>query len=84
MVNTQDATLGGHGQRDEDDELPLNGRNYIDLALYQPGVNQDKKPKEPVVHHLQRERGSAALNNFTLDGAILQNSLAGASGPQFW
>src|ERR1700674_1892986 len=45
MVNTQNATLGGTVNETKMTELPLNGRNYIDLALYQPGVNQDKNQR---------------------------------------
>jgi len=47
MINTQDATLGGTVNETKMTELPLNGRNYIDLALLQPGVDKDKKPKQP-------------------------------------
>ena len=34
MINTQNATLGGTVNETKMTELPLNGRNYIDLALY--------------------------------------------------
>src|ERR1700674_2118790 len=86
LVNTQDSTLGGLVNEQEMAELPLNGRNYIDLALYKPGVNKDKQQRN------QQEGTSFSVNgapprsnNFTLDGAILQNStgrspVAGNSG----
>src|SRR5579863_10206651 len=86
LVNTQDATLGGTVHEQQMAELPLNGRNYIDLALYKPGVNKDKQQRN------QQEGTSFSVNgapprsnNFTLDGAILQNStgrspVAGDSG----
>ena len=86
LVNTQDSTLGGTINEQQMAELPLNGRNYIDLALYKPGVNKDKQQRN------QEEGTSFSVNgapprsnNFTLDGAILQNStgrspVAGASG----
>jgi len=45
IVNTQDSTLGGTVNEQSMAELPLNGRNYIDLALYKPGVNQDKNQR---------------------------------------
>jgi hypothetical protein len=41
MVNTQDATLGGLVNETSMKDLPLNGRNYIDLSLLQAGVTQD-------------------------------------------
>ncbi len=66
-------------------ELPLNGRNYIDLALYKPGVNQDKNQRNSSGTSFSVNGAPVRSNNFTLDGAILQNStgrspVAGASG----
>ena len=42
VVNTQDATLGGLVTETAIKDLPLNGRNYVDLTLLQPGVTKDK------------------------------------------
>src|ERR1700681_3426076 len=85
LVNTQDATLGGTVTETKMTELPLNGRNYIDLALYQPGVNQDKNQSNQSGTSFSVNGAPPRSNNFTLDGAILQNSLgrspvAGNSG----
>ncbi len=86
MVNTQDSTLGGTVNETKMAELPLNGRNYIDLALYRPGVNQDKNQRNQQLGTSFSVNGAPVRsNNFTLDGAILQNStgrspVAGASG----
>src|SRR6202790_5260529 len=85
MINTQDATLGGTVNETKMTELPLNGRNYIDLALYQPGVNQDKNQRNQSGTTFSVNGAPPRSNNFTLDGAILQNSLgrspvAGNSG----
>jgi hypothetical protein len=85
MVNTQDATLGVIVNETKMTELPLNGRNYIDLALYQPGVNQDKNQSNQSGTSFSVNGAPPRSNNFTLDGAILQNSLgrspvAGNSG----
>ncbi|HTC61356.1 MAG TPA: TonB-dependent receptor [Candidatus Saccharimonadales bacterium] len=85
MVNTQDATLGGTVNETKMAELPLNGRNYIDLALYQPGVNQDKNQNNQGGTSFSVNGAPPRSNNFTLDGAILQNMLgrspvAGNSG----
>ena len=38
LVDTTTSSLGGLVNADKIDELPLNGRNYIDLTLMQPGV----------------------------------------------
>src|ERR1700726_3247777 len=85
MINTQDATLGGTVNETKMTELPLNGRNYIDLALYQPGVNQDKNQRNQGGTTFSVNGAPPRSNNFTLDGAILQNMLgrspvAGESG----
>jgi hypothetical protein len=85
MVNTQDSTLGGTVNETKMAELPLNGRNYVDLALYRPGVNQDKNQRNSSGTSFSVNGAPVRSNNFTLDGAILQNStgrspVAGASG----
>jgi hypothetical protein len=85
MVNTQDATLGGTVNETKMSELPLNGRNYIDLALYQPGVTPDKNQSNQQGTSFSVDGAPVRSNNFTLDGAILQTMLgrspvAGESG----
>jgi hypothetical protein len=85
LVNTQDATLGGTVNEQQMAELPLNGRNYVDLALYKPGVNQDKNQRNQSGTSFSVNGAPVRSNNFTLDGAILQNStgrspVAGDSG----
>src|SRR5689334_4908323 len=42
IVNTQDATLGGVVGQQSVQNLPLNGRNYVDLSLLQAGVTPDR------------------------------------------
>src|SRR6202040_2212388 len=85
MINTQDATLGVIVNETKMTELPLNGRNYIDLALYQPGVDQDKNQRNSQGTTFSVNGAPPRSNNFTLDGAILQTMLgrspvAGDSG----
>jgi hypothetical protein len=85
MVNTQDSTLGTTVNETKMAELPLNGRNYIDLALYQPGVNQDKNQRNQSGTSFSVNGAPVRSNNFTLDGAILQGQngrspVAGDSG----
>jgi hypothetical protein len=85
MVNTQNATLGGTVNETKMTELPLNGRNYIDLALLQPGVDKDKNQNNQEGTSFSVNGAPPRSNNFTLDGAILQNMLgrspvAGNSG----
>jgi hypothetical protein len=85
MVNTQDSTLGATVNEQQMSELPLNGRNYIDLALSRPGVNQDKNQRNQAGTSFSVNGAPVRSNNFTLDGAILQGStgrspVAGDSG----
>ena len=40
LVNTTSGSLGGLVNERQMAELPLNGRNYVDLALMQPGVQE--------------------------------------------
>jgi outer membrane receptor protein involved in Fe transport len=85
MVNTQNATLGGTVNETKMAELPLNGRNYIDLALLQPGVDKDKNQGNQSGTTFSVNGAPPRSNNFTLDGAILQTMLgrspvAGESG----
>jgi len=85
LVNTQNATLGGTVNETKMSELPLNGRNYIDLALLQPGVDKDKNQGNQQGTTFSVNGAPPRSNNFTLDGAILQTMLgrspvAGESG----
>jgi Carboxypeptidase regulatory-like domain len=84
IVNTANATLGGVTNEASLKSLPLNGRNYIDLSLLQPGVNPDKN-KQDQGTSFSVNGAPVRSNNFTLDGAILQNLVgrsptAGESG----
>ena len=85
LVNTQDSTLGGTVSEEQISELPLNGRNYIDLTLLKPGVNKDVNQRNQSGTSFSVNGAPPRSNNFTLDGAILQNStgrspVAGDSG----
>jgi hypothetical protein len=84
VVNTQNATLGGLVTETNIENLPLNGRNYVDLSLLQPGVSPDRNVRDAGTS-FSVNGAPPRSNNFTLDGAILQNSTgrnpaAGESG----
>src|SRR5712691_10827124 len=79
LVNTTTASLGGLVSEQKLAELPLNGRNYLDLVLLQPGISQDT-----VVIRLggggesttYSSNGAPIIsNNFLLDGTPTQNVL---------
>jgi hypothetical protein len=73
IVNTQNATLGGLVNEQNIETLPLNGRNYVDLSLLQPGVSPDRNIKDQGTS-FSVNGAPPRSNNFTLDGAILQNT----------
>ncbi|MBI2817516.1 MAG: TonB-dependent receptor [Acidobacteria bacterium] len=91
LVNTTSGSLGGLVDEQKVADLPLNGRNYIDLAFIQTGVSQDNlnrgpQPSGPVAVGVWFSTNGATprSNNFMLDGAIMQNynnaTTAGSSG----
>jgi hypothetical protein len=83
LVNTTTGSLGGLVDEEKIQDLPLNGRNYIDLALLQPGV----------AHHTSKSGGMPGTtfssngapirsNNYLLDGASMV-TLYGATSSSF-
>ncbi|HVC00008.1 MAG TPA: TonB-dependent receptor [Candidatus Dormibacteraeota bacterium] len=82
LVNTQSATLGGLVNNQTLEQLPLNGRNYINLTLLQPGVIQQRNfvSAGGITNGTLISVNGAPIrdNNYMLDGAILQN-LSGAN-----
>jgi len=85
LVNTTNSSLGGVVNSDQITDLPLNGRNYIDLALLQTGV-----AKAAAIGNGQGTSGTwfssngapIRSNNITLDGARLTNVFSGSSGTE--
>ena len=91
LVNTTSGSLGGLVDEQRVADLPLNGRNYVDLGLMQLGVTQDNinrgaQTGGPVMAGTWFSSNGAPprSNNYMLDGAIMQNynnaSTAGSSG----
>jgi hypothetical protein len=81
LVNTTTGSLGGLVDEQRVADLPLNGRNFIDLTLLQTGVEQHKNVSFTAgMSGTWFSSNGAPLrsNNFLLDGAIMQN-LYGAS-----
>ena len=81
LVNTTSGSLGGLVSEQKVADLPLNGRNFIDLTLLQTGVAQHKNISFVAgMSGTWFSSNGAPLrsNNYLLDGAIMQN-LYGAS-----
>ncbi|MBI2818040.1 MAG: carboxypeptidase regulatory-like domain-containing protein [Acidobacteria bacterium] len=77
LVNTTSGSLGGLVNEAKVAELPLNGRNYVDLTLLQTGVAQhvNRSPTTTLLVGMLFSSNGATLrsNNFLLDGAIMQS-----------
>ncbi len=85
LVNTSDPTLGETIEQKQITELPLNGRNALNLALLAPGVTQGaygEQNQDTAGRH--GDTGGSALsvnatrpqaNNFILDGVDNNDSL---------
>ena len=76
VVNTTSGQLGGLVNEEKIAELPLNGRNFLDLTLLQPGVSQNST----VINlgggtqgAIYSSNGAPIISNtFLLDGTPLQ------------
>lgn len=77
LVETTNATLGGVVTPEKIEGLPLNGRNYLDLMTFQPGVTNVTAVQGSLTDTGGAEYVSNGAtprsNSILLDGAILQN-----------
>jgi hypothetical protein len=82
LVNTTSGSLGGLVDEQKVAELPLNGRNYIQLSLLQPGIMEHRSKSqtgnESMGTWYSSNGAPVRSNSFLLDGAPLQ-SYGGAS-----
>jgi carboxypeptidase family protein/TonB-dependent receptor-like protein len=81
LVNTTSGSLGGLVSQERVADLPLNGRNYMDLTLLQPGIQQNKNINSQAgMTGVWFSSNGAPMrsNTFLLDGALMQ-SLMGTS-----
>ena len=77
LVNTTTSSLGGLVNDQQIADLPLNGRNYIDLTMVQPGVQENTHPVGGGAGASGTWYSSNGApprsNNFSIDGALMQN-----------
>src|SRR6202040_4116461 len=78
LVNTTSSALGSMVNEQKMSALPLNGRNYVDLTIIQPGVSPNILPASGGSAGSSGSWFSAngappRSNTFTLDGATMQN-----------
>ncbi len=78
LLNTVNAEIGGVVDQRQILDLPLNGRNAVELALQQAGVSFERSPTgEGAKFFVNGQRHRSA--NFTLDGIDTQDNLNRAS-----
>lgn len=80
LVNVTSASLGGLVDEQKIADLPLNGRNYTDLTLLQPGVIEHKGESRATGISgtwFSVNGAPTRSNNFLLDGAIMQGIYGG-------
>ena len=84
LVNTTTSALGGLVNEERMADLPLNGRNYVDLTLMQPGVSQQVTATGGGAGisgtWFSSNGAPARSNNFTLDGTPIVNAYGASSG----
>src|SRR5438128_8781123 len=85
LVNTTSGALGGLVDEKKVAELPLNGRNFIDLTLLQPGITQHRGlgvAASTVGTWFSSNGAPLRSNNYLLDGALMSNLTNGTSAAQ--
>src|SRR5213594_2145626 len=85
IVNTTSGSLGGLVDERKVAELPLNGRNFIDLTLLQPGITQQRNlgvAASTVGTWFSSNGAPLRSNNYLLDGALMANLTNGTSAAQ--
>jgi hypothetical protein len=86
LVNTTSGTLGSLVGEQKVADLPLNGRNFMELALNQPGVvhnfNVSSSSFSGVGMWYSSNGAPLRSNNYLLDGAIMTNASGGTSSAQ--
>ena len=74
VVNTTNGSLGGLVNEQKMADLPLNGRNWVDLTLMQPGIEQHtntggNSPAAVAGTFFSSNGATIRSNNYMLDGA---------------
>jgi hypothetical protein len=79
LVETTSSEMGGLVNRKQIEDLPLNGRNYIDLSLLQAGVTNSQNSTGTngfggMTGTVYSSNGAPVIsNNFLLDGTQIAN-----------
>src|SRR5262249_1940745 len=83
--NLESNTIQGVVTREKIDNLPLNGRSFLNLAVLEPGVTV--APGNPAQFNAQFNvsvlGGPASHTAITVDGANIRNPVEGGTGQNF-
>jgi hypothetical protein len=74
LVNTATSTLGGNIDKRQMQDLPINGRNWMDLAMLAPGSRQNESSNIP-----QARQGYSQIN---IDGQQITHLIPGTDQNQ--
>ena len=83
LVNTTSASLGALVDAQAVSDLPLNGRNFIDLTFLQPGIARQENMTSggTFVGSWYSSNGAPVRSNsYMIDGTAMVNVLGGSSG----
>ena len=83
LVNTTSASLGALVGADAVADLPLNGRNYIDLTFLQAGISKNENMTSGgtfVGSWFSSNGAPLRSNSYMLDGTVMANVLGGSAG----
>ncbi len=85
LLNQTSGTVGTIVGSTTITELPLNGRNFLQLPLLSPGASYDKNGNtqdsvniDPTSHSFNMEGARGDYNYFTLDGSLIMDWVNGA------
>lgn len=85
QINYESHSVEGVINRQKIQELPLNGRNFLNLASLEPGVSVS--PATTSQYNAQFSvsilGGSSARTNITIDGGNVRNQIEGGTGMNF-
>jgi hypothetical protein len=82
LVNTTSGALGALVNEEKVADLPLNGRNYVDLTMMQPGIvqNTNKENQGGGIGTWYVSNGAPPRSNtYLLDGAPMGNAFGGST-----
>ena len=82
LVNTTSGSLGGLVDQQKVADLPLNGRNYIDLTLLQSGVQESRTVSKSAIYPgtwFSSNGSPLKSNNYMLDGAMMTTVSSGST-----